>query len=79
MLLTCGIKNASVVISSVDQEVVGGDTKLPAAVLVTAVACDDGVQLHLKTHTHTQLLRRRTDRKVLQMSGRRRLICYLFG
>lgn len=58
---TCRVKHASVVEHSVDQEVVGGDTKLSTAVLVTAVSCDDGEQLHLKADT--RLLRCSKDRK----------------
>lgn len=54
-LLTCRVKHAGVVENSVNQEVVGGDTELSTAVLVTAVSCDDGEQLHLKADA--QLLR----------------------
>lgn len=60
--LTCRVKYSSVVEHSVDQEVVGCDTELSTAVLVTAVSRDDGEQLHLKADT--QLLRGSKDREV---------------
>lgn len=49
--LTCRIEREGVVKSVVDQEVVGGDAELSAAVVIVAVCRDDGVQLHLSTDT----------------------------
>lgn len=48
---TCRVEYEAVVKNRVEHEVVGSDTELSAAVVIAAVRCDDGVQLHLKTDT----------------------------
>lgn len=53
-LLTCRVKYEAVVKNSVEQEVVGGDAKLPTVVVVAAVRSDYGVELHLKANPDSE-------------------------